>query len=380
MAGGAARAAKGRVAFLFLGETLLIPHLYPIVEALAEEAPDLRIDCWVSTSVHAGLLAEWLGEAGLTDRVRLRRAPGYRDHPDLTRGENPPLPSKLPVLARLVPYLRGVGVVVCAEQTSLWLPTLLPFLKARFIITAHGAGSINDRVDRRRDHAWLQLLPSALEAEEMARCGKPADRIVVTGYVKAAFRSLARPRRLFGDDKPVLVYAPHWQRHRSSWWGWGRDIVDLLARQDRFNVILAPHQRLVEKAPEVREVLAAVAPLPHVHTDLDSFAMVDGSYMAAADLYLGDTSSQVVEFLIRPRPCIFLNAQSVDWRRTDDHGFWECGEVIDWITDLPAALARAADDHPRYAETQRRFAASALGDASPEAARRAARAVLAAMG
>ena len=25
---------RGKVAFLFLGETLLIPHLYPIVEAL----------------------------------------------------------------------------------------------------------------------------------------------------------------------------------------------------------------------------------------------------------------------------------------------------------------------------------------------------------
>ena len=35
-----------KVAFLFLGETLLIPHLYPIVEALVAVAPDLPIDLW----------------------------------------------------------------------------------------------------------------------------------------------------------------------------------------------------------------------------------------------------------------------------------------------------------------------------------------------
>lgn len=373
-------AANGRVAFLFLGETLLIPHLYPIVEALADEAPGVRIDCWVATSVHAGLLAGWLAEAGLRDRVRLRTVPGYRDHPELKRGENPPLPPKLPMLARLLPHLLGAKVVVCAEQTSLWLPATLPFLPMRFVKTSHGVGSMSARDDRRRRAAWRLLVPSEGEKATYTERGLPDEQLVVTGYVKAGFRGLARPPRLFDDGRPVLVYAPHWQRHRSSWWAWGRDVVEMLARQERFNVILAPHQRLVEKAPEVRDVLASVAHLPHVHTDLDSFAMVDGSYMGAADVYLGDTSSQVVEYLIRPRPCLFLNAQGVDWRKTDDHGFWECGEVIDWMTDLPAALDRVFGAHPRYEAVQRRFAAEALGDASPEAPRRAARAVIAAMG
>ena len=49
---------RGPVAFFFLGETLLIPHLYPVVEALAAQT-DLRIDLWVSTSVHENLLRDW---------------------------------------------------------------------------------------------------------------------------------------------------------------------------------------------------------------------------------------------------------------------------------------------------------------------------------
>jgi hypothetical protein len=366
-----------RVAFLFLGETLLIPHLYPIVEALAAEAPDLRIECWCATSVHEGLLARWLAEASLGGRVRLRRVPGFLDLPSLRHGENPPLPAKLPMLARLAPYLIGAGAVVCAEQTSLWLPRLLPLFRRRFIKTSHGVGSMSARDDKRRRAAYRMLVPSEREKATYLARDHPDEQLVVTGYVKAGFRGLARPPRLFADDKPAIVYAPHWQRKRSSWWAWGRQVVEMLASQDRFNVILAPHQRLVEKAPEVREVLAAVAHLPHVHADLDSFAMVDGSYMGSADIYLGDTSSQVVEFLIRPRPCIFLNPEAIDWRATDDHDFWTCGEVVDRLEALAGALDRAQAEHPRYEAEQRAFAADALGDASPEAARRAARAIIA---
>ncbi len=368
-----------RVAFLFLGETLLIPHLYPIVEALADEAPALRIECWVATSVHERLIAGWLAESGLAGRVSLRRAPGFLDHPGLKRGENPPLPPKIPTLIRLLPHLLGAKAVVCAEQTSLWLPTALPFLPIRFLKTSHGVGSMSARDDRRRRAAWRLLVPSEQEKATYTDRGVPPERVVVTGYVKAGFRGLGHPPKLFPDDKPVIVYVPHWQRHRSSWWEWGREVVAMLAAQDRFNVILAPHQRLVEKAPEVREVLASVAHLAHFHTDLDSFAMVDGSYMGAADLYLGDTSSQVVEYLIRPRPCLFLNAQGIDWRATDDHGFWQCGEVVDRLEALPAALDRALAAHPRYEAEQRAFASDALGDASEQAAHRAAAAVIEAL-
>jgi hypothetical protein len=372
-----ARRSANNVAFLFLGETLLIPHLYPIVEALAAEGPDLVIDIWVATSVHEDLISNWLAEAG-TDpaQTRIRRVPGFRRCPELKNGENPPLPPKLPMLVRLLPHLMTSRAIVCAEQTSLWLPRLLPFLRPRFFKTSHGVGSMSARDDARRRAVRKLLVPSDLEKATYVARGYPDAKIVVTGYVKSAFRALAQPRKLFEDDKPVIVYAPHWQRRRSSWWAWGKDVVDLLVRQDRFNVILAPHQRLVEKDPSIREILAAVASAPHVHTDLDSFAMVDGTYMAAADIYLGDTSSQIVEFLLRPRPCVFLNAGNIDWRATDDHEFWECGEVVSQLDQLAEALERARNRHPEFLGTQRSFAQRALGETGPEAPRRAARAII----
>lgn len=346
------------VAFLFLGETLLIPHLWPIAEALARRGA--AVDAWVATSVHEALLARW----GEDLPVRVRRAPGFRRVGADAR--NPPLPAKIPTLLRLLPHLLSARAVVCAEQTSLWLPRLFP-LRVPFIKTSHGVGSMSARDDPRRRAAALTLVPSERErATYLARGFDPA-RIVATGYVKAGFRQRTRARLPFADARPVVLYAPHWQRHRSSWWptpSWagGREVVRAVADDGRWNLIFAPHQRLVEAAPEVHDVMAGLAGRPNVDCDLDSFAMVDGSYTAAADLYLGDTSSQVVEFLARPRPCVFLNGRGADWRGDPSYAFWNCGEVVERLGDAAAALARAGGAHAAFADRQAAFAAESLGE------------------
>lgn len=369
------------VAFLFLGELLLVPHLYPIVEALAELAPDTALDVWVATSVHEALIAGWLAERLLTRKIRIRRAPGFRRSRERSSREqweptHPSLPSKFWTLLRLLPRLLRTDAIVCAEQTSLYLAQLFPFLHLRFIKAAHGAGSMMNRDSPRRRAAFRLLVPAELEKQRLIACGVEPARVRVVGYVKSSFRHFGRRRSLFVDDKPVIVYAPHWQRTRSSWWQWGSGIVAMLVQQQRWNVILAPHQRLQERAPDVRAVLSSVAHLPHVRTDLESFAMVDGTYMAAADLYLGDTSSQVVEFLVRPRPCVFLNAQRVDWRATDDHDFWRCGEVVDDIEQVPAAIGRAFDRHAEFERAQREFIADAIGPDQGDPATRAAQSII----
>ena len=66
---------RRKVAFLFLGETLLIPHLFPIVERLAEIDPGLPIDLWVSASLQEDRLVAWTADY---PEVRVRRAPGFK--------------------------------------------------------------------------------------------------------------------------------------------------------------------------------------------------------------------------------------------------------------------------------------------------------------
>lgn len=370
------RTGGAKVAFLFLGEMLLVPHLWPIVDALARQEPELPIDLWISTSVHEDLIDGWLGPEHRN--LRLRRAPGFVALKDFERGRNPPLPAKLPMLARLVPMLRGARVVVCAEQTSLWIPRVLP-TRTRYIFTVHGAGPLNYNRDGRLKCAWRLLVPSALHTPEHLANGIRPERIVETGYAKASFPPSLRPSDLFADARPILLYAPHWQRHRSSWWNWGREIVAMLAEQDRYNVILAPHQRLFERDPEACAALQVLKARPHIHVDSDSFAMVDGSYTAMADLYLGDSSSQIVEYLAQPRPCVLLDSPGMSWRSDEQEGYRNCGDVVRDMAALWPAIAQAPERHPHFADFQTRFAARALGDTSAAAPMRAAEAIMQAL-
>lgn len=364
---------RADVAFLFLGETLLIPHLYPVLEALVAAAPGLTIDVWVATSMHEALIRGWLGAQ---ETVRIRRAPGFRVLGDWPAGRNPPLPAKLPLLARLAPRLARTPVVVTAEQTSLWIPTLLP-TRSRYVNILHGAGSMMNRDDRRRRAAALTIVAAERERAALAAHDVDPAAIAVVGYIKAGFRQRSHARAPFASGRPTILYAPHWQRHRSSWWDWGEAAVRAILAADRYDLIFAPHQRLVEKAPEVRAFAASLAGRPDVHVDLDSFAMVDGSYTAAADLYLGDTSSQVVEFLMRPRPCVFLDPHGVRWEGDPSYAMWTAGEVVTAPDALLPALDRAERRHAEFVAAQRAFAADSLGSTDGTAPARAATAILA---
>jgi hypothetical protein len=245
-------------------------------------------------------------------------------------------------------------------------------MRARFVKTAHGAGSMSARADRRRRSATLTLVPSEAEGDRLVAHGVDPRRVHVIGYVKASFRQRTPAAALFADERPILLYAPHWQAHRSSWPAWGKKVVERLAAQRRYNVILAPHQRLVETAPELRRALEPLAALPHVHCDLASFAMVDGSYTAMADIYIGDTSSQVVEFWTDPRPAIFLNPWGDRWRSDPSFSQWFCGLVVDDPDELMAAIEAAPAVQPDFAGLQRRFRAAQLGDTGGGAPDRAA--------
>lgn len=62
------------------------------------------------------------------------------------------------------------------------------------------------------------------------------------------------------------------------------------------------------------------------------------TYTKSADIYLGDVSSQVYEFIIHPRPCIFLNTHDFNWKENSDFRFWKSGDVIESVNELKSAL------------------------------------------
>jgi CDP-glycerol glycerophosphotransferase (TagB/SpsB family) len=201
----------------------------------------------------------------------------------------------------------------------------------------------------------------------------------------------AEPPRLpfQANGKPTVLYNPHVSPHLSSWYRHGRAVLEHFLRDDRTNLIFAPHVMLfhrrfvltIDKLRIDRPGLIdqRVLDAPNIHVDLGSRACTDMTYTAAADIYLGDVSSQVYEFLHQPRPCLFLNSHGVDWQGDANYAHWQAGPVIEGPQDLGDALDRAVAEHSRYLPVQRELFRRSFDLTDEPSASRAARAVLAAL-
>lgn len=129
--------------------------------------------------------------------------------------------------------------------------------------------------------------------------------------------------------------------------------MEFFAANDRYNLIFAPHIRLFETAStEERAAFKAFAEHPRIHVDLGGPAAADMTYTKAADLYLGDVSSQVYEFLRTPKPCLFLNSSQATWCGDPSFHHWLYGPVLENIERLGEALDQAFATHENYREAQ----------------------------
>jgi CDP-glycerol glycerophosphotransferase (TagB/SpsB family) len=162
-----------------------------------------------------------------------------------------------------------------------------------------------------------------------------------------------------------------------SWSRWGRQILEQFAADERYNLIFAPHIRLFDGAdPRTIEALAPFVDHPRIHLDLGGPAAIDMTYTRAADIYLGDVSSQIYEFLRTPKPCLFLNATDADWRGDESFHHWRYGPVLDSVEGLVDAIGSARRGQGDYVEAQKRGFAESFDLRETPSSVRAAQAIV----
>ena len=116
---------------------------------------------------------------------------------------------------------------------------------------------------------------------------------------------------------------------------------------------------------------------PHMLMDLGSPACTDMTYTNAADLYLGDVSSQVYEFLNRPRPCLFLDAHDTPWQGNPNYRHWTTGPVMTDANDIIGAVDAAFASQASYSDAQRAVLEDSFSVTAEPASVRAAAAIIA---
>ena len=269
------------------------------------------------------------------------------------------VPPKLLTLLLASRGLSSYDAIVLPERTSTimrWFGVKRP----KLVHIDHGAGDRAVGFDRRIRKFDFVMMPGdkhkrRLFAEKLVSHGRSA----VTGYPKFEAADLMRgdATPIFPRTRPVILYNPHFSASLGSWHRHGMEIVRGLAALSGFNLIVAPHVRLFDnphRRTEGTEALAEIARLPNVYIDLGSDRSVDMTYTSLADIYVGDVSSQVYEFLRTPRPCLFVNSGRHRWQGDPNFAHWAFGPVIDSPNRIADAISDAIGSHPAYRNAQSR--------------------------
>ena len=363
------RLADMRVGFLFNHDQLhQVAHSLPIALALAELAPEVQV---ILSPTNAQVEAEVIRLAGSRIRGNLSLHPldlNRRRSRILAGLAEPFAPArKLLVYGDNIEFFRSLDVLVVAEKTSLMLKTRYGLGRLKIVHTRHGAGDRAigfDRASTLFDH--ILVSGEKVRRRLVSEAGVDPDRISVVGYPKFDLHGAPQPHALIGGSRPVVLYNPHVSPHLSSWYKFGRAVLDWFVEHDEYQLIFAPHVMLFARSVTLTvdkfrinrpgRIADDYLRAPNIHIDLGSRASSDMTYTNRADIYLGDVSSQIYEFLLKPRPCVFLDAHDTDWAGNKNYAHWRAGPVINDPACLGAALDEAMrDSGGRFAAVQKQL-------------------------
>lgn len=379
-----------RIAFLFNHDQLhQVAHSLPIALALARR-PDFTGDIIIATTSEAMATEVLRLGAPLVgtriQHVHLALKPSSRRIARLLGSIAPA--AKVLVYKDNLDFFRSLDVMVVAEKTSLILRRAHGLTRPLLVHTRHGAGDRAIGFDKHSAGFDHVLCSGEKIRQRLIRdAGVPAEDISVVGYPKF---DIAQPTVQLMHNaarKPVVLYNPHPSPHLSSWYRHGRAVLDYFVDNEDYQLIFAPHvmlfqRRFVISIDKLRidrpgKLDARYLRSPNIHIDLGSRASTDMSYTTAADIYLGDVSSQVYEFLYRPRPCLFLNSHGRAWQGDPNFAHWTAGPVIDDPAKLGPALRQAIDTHAtQYLPVQEALRAASFDLTDTPSSERAVAALL----
>ena len=156
--------------------------------------------------------------------------------------------------------------------------------------------------------------------------------------------------KTFKNGNPIFYYNPHWEMDLSSYLTWRNVILDFFRKHSEYNLIFAPHPLVKHLSKKNKYSLETQKNLPdNIIIDLNSSKLIDGTYNQISDVYIGDVSSMVTEWInYRPRPCIFINAHKIKWEEDESYAMWKYGTVIDNPINFDKTIYKSLENNYYY--------------------------------
>lgn len=386
----APRIGPPNIGFLFNHDQIhQIAHSLPVAVSLANASLGLHVSVATTNTLIDSEVSRLLGAIVPANLERVKLGAGSLASRLVKKAFGTVLPvGKLIIYRDNLDYFRSLDVLVVTERTSLILKSRYGLQNLKMILIDHGAG---DRAIGFGESAAMfnHILAAGPKIKDrlIAEAKVAPSKIRITGYPKFDAVDPAPAKLLFqGNGNPTVLYNPHLSPHLSSWFKHGRDVLDWFVAHPQYNLIFAPHimlfhRRAVFTIDKLRLALPGSLKKKYynarnIHIDLGSIASADMTYTNAADIYLGDVSSQIYEFLRFPRPAIFINSHGHDYTSDPNYAHWRAGDVIASTDELGAALGRAEAMHQTHYKAAQKALFDYTFDLTDEpSSRRAARAI-----
>jgi hypothetical protein len=345
-----------KIGFLYFEEIHHIPHFIGIATELSKY-PGYQIDILTYRGQHPYLfhLIDLLSAKDLNvvqlDTSLLRRA--------MDRLSKRKKPSSVYLYKKHKKLLLGYDALVFTEKNHQYLHKKRGKAKLPYLIAVnHGPPGRAHSFQNSVKLFDLNLLGGEFYIRTLKEKGLLSKHYSAIGYPKFDIVKKEAPDEvIFDNDRPTVLYNPHFHKLASSFYQYGTDVLEYFYRSKEYNLIFAPHIYLFNRKGFLRPdaIQEKYFDKDNIHIDLGSLKSSNMTYVLSADIYLGDISSQIFEFGIRPRPAIFIDVNNIKWQNDINYRFWKTGEVITAMDQLDRALKIGEEKKRGYFEVQEAF-------------------------
>lgn len=342
-----------KIAFLYLNKTYAVYHSLSIAFELATNS-NFQVNI-LTTPNNLPLLKQLIEshKKGIYIPIKTLSAPRWMQIFQQTK-----FTSLIPEKVLFLKYKKLFSTYDAFVTTmfgDLSLKEIFGFKQAKYIWTTHGvinrAYSFNPRIK----NFDLFFIVGKYEYNIRKKLNQltPTNH-AITGYIKNDVINKIDIPVFFKNKNPTVVYNPHWEKSLTSFKIYGKQIFDFFANRSDFNLIFAPHYILTQRNPTYRQLALQYKDYPNILVDLGSERCNDMSYTKYADVYIGDASSQAMEFIFyRSRPCIYLDAHELDNNEQERPLSWDLGTVVTEVNNFAQLLQIAEKEFiDHYQERQ----------------------------
>ena len=287
-------------------------------------------------------------------------------------------PSVNAMIKRARKHLNNADVVLTTSHGTPKMFKKYGITKPKVVYQYHGCGDRRYGFDPEFKHFDSMLVPGLYHQNRLVEENIISrEKTKIIGWPKLDYVKLNTSRKLFNNDNPTFLYTPHWKKNLTSYNHYTELILEYFSTHTEYNLIFAPHILIKHwKTSNGYNINYDHYNSDNIVVDFGSESSTNGTYLDVADIYIGDVSSMVFEFIaMKARPCVFLNAHKDQWKGNPDYRFWEYGIVIENESDFESTIPATINNFS-YSELQHKRVSEYIEIQDKKSCKRAAEALL----